>query len=731
MFQFTPLILALALSAAISGALGAYAWRHRWQQRGVYWFAIMMFAACLWAVASGLRWSSTSLSAQFFWQRVGYPGISSLPVLWLLFVTDYTRRGRFLTRAQIALLWVVPGLTWILAWTNPWHHWMWSAVVTDPAQSAGIVLLRYDNGPWFLVYLAYSYVLLLVSAFLLISALLRSPERYRGQAGGLVVGLLAPWVANVLFQFNVVTTDPTPLAFAITGVAFAWAIFRHRMLNIVSVAHDAVIRSLRDPVIVLDVRRRVVDVNPAAAQLLGCPADEVVGELGETALSGWSEVAAELKQPNDREIEVDLSSNGALHPYRLRLSTLLDRSGYPSGRLLHFQDIEKHKQTEAALHETEESFYAVVEGMKGDAYFEVDRSGLIRYANRAFCEGLGYAKDEVIGAHFGTFIAPESEESLRRYFRAAYAGGGDERPLEYLFRRRDGSLGVGEVSISLVQMKDANPVGARGIVRDVTERKRAEGALQRAKEAAEEASQAKSRFLTNISHELRTPLTSVLGYAKVMQKKLAEQILPHVDMHDPKTERAVRQVTDNLGIVVAESLHLTTLINDVLDVARIESGQVDWQRRPVAVAEVVQRAVTAARPASVAKDLRMSAEIEPDLPDVLGDSERLTQALGNLLSNAVKFTAAGGTITCAARRAGDEIVISVTDTGIGIAAADRTKVFEPFVQIGDTLTGKPPGTGLGLPICKQIVEQHGGRLAMESEVERGSTFSIALPIAPP
>jgi PAS domain S-box-containing protein len=189
-----------------------------------------------------------------------------------------------------------------------------------------------------------------------VSALLRSPERYRGQAAGLVVGFVTPWVANALFQFNIVAIDPTPFAFAVTGAAFAWSIFRHRLLNIVSVAHDAVIRTLRDPVVVLDVRRRVVDVNPSAARLLGRPTDEVVGETGETALSVWPDVVAQLKQPNDGETEVSLSSNGASHPYILRLSTLFDRGGVPSGRLLHFQDIEKHKQTEAALHETEESF---------------------------------------------------------------------------------------------------------------------------------------------------------------------------------------------------------------------------------------------------------------------------------------------------------------------------------------------------------------------------------------
>jgi PAS domain S-box-containing protein len=726
--QYSPLILALLLSAATSGGLGLYAWQHRWRQRGVLWFALLMFAACLWSMVTALRWASVPVSVQYLWLRVGYVAVVSIPVFWLLFAADYTRRGRSLTRGQVALLWIVPAITLILALSNPWHHWMWSAVVAGQPDESGVTLATYSDGPWFFVHLTYAYVLLLVGAILIVAALIRSPERYRGQAGGLIVGLLAPWAANALFQLSVIVWDPTPFAFSFSGAAFAWSIFRHRLLNIVSVAHDAVIRGLRDPVIVLDVRRRVIDVNPSAARLLGRTTEEVIGESGEALLSAWPDVVEQLKRTDDGETEVDLSSNGASHPYTLRLSTLLDRGGYPSGRLLHFQDIEKHKRTEAALHETEESFYAVVEGMKADAYFEVDRTGIIRYVNRAFHEALGHSREEVIGAHFANFIAAESMELLREYFRAAYRGEVSQQPLECFFRKGDGSLAVGEVSISLVRVKDGNPSGARGIVRDVTERKRAEEALQKAKKAAEEASEAKSRFLTNVSHELRTPLTSVLGFVKVIQKRMAEHIVPHVDAEDPKTARAVRQVQENLDIVAAEGERLTTLINDVIAVSDLESGRGEWQRQPVTPAEIVERAVASIAVSAEQKGLQLRADVEPGLPTLVGDREHLTQALVNLISNAVKFTDPGGSIVCAAQLGNGEITLSVTDNGIGIAPEDRAKVFEPFVQIGDTLTGKPTGTGLGLPICKQIIERHGGRIWVESELGRGSTFTLSLPV---
>jgi PAS domain S-box-containing protein len=726
--QYTPLILALLVSAGATGALGVYAWQHRRGQRGVLWFALLMFAACFWSTAIALEWASVDLSAQYFWIRVGWIGNISIPVLWLLFTVVYTGRGRSLSRRTRLLLWVIPAISWVLAWTNPWHHLVWGSVAQ--VQSNHLVRLVMVRGPWFFVHLTYSYALLVVAASLIVSALVRSPERYRGQAGGLIVGSVAPWAANMLYQFNLVPVDPTAFAFAITGAAFAWSIFRYRLLNIVPLAHDAVIRSLRDPVIVLDARQCIVDINPSAARLLGHSADEVVGEVGTTALAAWPDIVAQLSGAHDGETEVSLPCNGTSRPYTLRLSTLSDRNGHPSGRLLHLQDIEKHKQTEMALERSEQNLYSVVESLKVDAYFEADPAGTITYANSAFCKAVAYSKEEVIGSHFSEFTAEESLRPLFRHFRALYQGDPPGEAVEYIFRKSDGSVGVAELSVSLVQLQDGQLRGTRGIVRDVTERKRAEEALQKAKEAAEEASRAKSTFLTNVSHELRTPLTSVLGFAKVIQKRLVEQIIPHVDAHDPKTERAVRQVEENLGIVIDESLHLTKLINDVLDLTKIESGQVEWQRQPVVVAQVIERAVATTAAATEQKGLQMRTDIEPALPDLIGDQGRLVQALTNLLSNAVKFTDRGGSITCTAHRAGNDVVVRVIDTGIGIAPADCAKVFEHFVQVGDTLTGKPTGTGLGLPICKQIVEQHGGRIWVESEPGRGSAFSVALPIAP-
>ncbi len=249
---------------------------------------------------------------------------------------------------------------------------------------------------------------------------------------------------------------------------------------------------------------------------------------------------------------------------------------------------------------------------------------------------------------------------------------------------------------------------------------------EEAKKNAERANQAKSAFLSTVSHELRTPLTSVLGFAKIIKKRLEEKIFPLTDKSDPKTEKTIHQVSENLNVVVAEGERLTHLINDVLDLAKIEAGKMEWNMEPVPMPEIAERAIAATSALFDQKSLTLERRIEPDLPEITGDRDKLIQVVVNLLSNAVKFTDHGA-VTCHIYKKEHEVIVGITDTGIGIAPEDHDAVFEQFKQVGDTLTDKPKGTGLGLPICKEIVEHHGGRIWLESELGKGSTFFFALP----
>ncbi len=369
------------------------------------------------------------------------------------------------------------------------------------------------------------------------------------------------------------------------------------------------------------------------------------------------------------------------------------------------------------------------------AIVTVDPNATVLSWNPAAERLFGYTAGEAIGCNIDDLIATSQaiHAEAVTYSRQTMAG---ER-LHVITRRnrKDGTLVDVRVLAVPVEV-GGQPQAYIAIYHDITD-------LQRARREAETANEAKSAFLANVSHELRTPLTSVLGFAKIIKKRLDEVIFPKVQGDDGRTRRAIGQVRENIDIIVSEGERLTALINNVLDLAKIEAGRVEWQAQPVQIADVVERAATATASLFAAKRLAQITDVDPDLPEIMGDHDRLVQVMINLISNAVKFTERGS-VTCRARRnpttplggaqaaaggaGGRDILVSVIDTGVGIARDDLPKVFEQFVQVGDTLTDKPQGTGLGLAISKQIVEHHGGRIWVESVVGEGSTFSFTLPV---
>ena len=262
---------------------------------------------------------------------------------------------------------------------------------------------------------------------------------------------------------------------------------------------------------------------------------------------------------------------------------------------------------------------------------------------------------------------------------------------------------------------------------EINERKKVEEALLESNEKLKEIDKLKTDFLSTVSHELRTPLTSVIGFARITRKKLEEVIFPQIKSDDRKIGSATAQIKSNVGIIISEGERLTKLINDVLDIAKMEAGKVEWRMETLSIGEIIERATAATASLFEQKGIKLLKDIPAGLPDLKGDKDRLLQVVINLISNAVKFTDRGS-VTCQARDTGKDIIISVLDTGAGISREDREKVFEKFKQAGDTLTEKPGGTGLGLAICKQIVSYHGGRIWAESEPGKGSVFSFTIPI---
>ena len=261
--------------------------------------------------------------------------------------------------------------------------------------------------------------------------------------------------------------------------------------------------------------------------------------------------------------------------------------------------------------------------------------------------------------------------------------------------------------------------GITVVARDITARRRDEDRLRLAKQEAEAASRAKSELLAGMSHELRTPLTAIIGYAEILQ----------YEYFGPVNERQRQQ----LDIVLRCSHHLLELINDILDIAKIEAGRVELEYGTVDLGALAAHSLTLMRETAARRHIRLDASVPPGAAVTLpADERRVKQVLFNLLSNAIKFTPEGGSVTVSVRRAEAAAEVCVADTGIGLAAEECDRIFESFYQVRRPDLPKVSGSGLGLSLARQIVELHGGAIRAESDgVGKGSRFVFTLPLVPP
>ncbi|MDO9012998.1 MAG: ATP-binding protein [Gallionella sp.] len=353
---------------------------------------------------------------------------------------------------------------------------------------------------------------------------------------------------------------------------------------------------------------------------------------------------------------------------------------------------------------------ASVVNCMGDGLLVIDSHGTITHVNRSFLDMFGL-DDSIMGHDCRQLLGEDLVALVGRTLQGANV---EHFPISdqiSLPGKR-----TANATASLLDAAESGHQSEQGVVftfRDITREL--------------EISRMKTDFIANVSHELRTPLTSVLGFAKLIRKQFNQTILPALGEPDDKTAKAAARIDSNLDIIILEGERLSNLINDVLDLTKIEAGKVEWRSDPITVADLIQRAAAAASSLFEQKGLHLHTEIPDTLPKLVGDADRLLQVIINLLSNAVKFTAQGEVI-CGARLVDQGLAIYVQDNGIGISQADQLKLFERFSQVGDTLTDKPKGTGLGLAICKQIAKHHGGTITIDSTPGTGSTFTLILPL---
>jgi PAS domain S-box-containing protein len=392
---------------------------------------------------------------------------------------------------------------------------------------------------------------------------------------------------------------------------------------------------------------------------------------------------------------------------------MFDKKGHLIGVLGIGHDITKRKITENILREKEEKFRALFE-QAGDYSFILEydktRGFIIADANESSVKFHGFTRDEIIGKAITELDIEKDKETINEFFKRLWAG--ETIHFETTHKRKDGTAFPVEVTAKAVQLPDKTPI-VLTTEHDITQRKKNEELLIREKEAAESADKLKSAFLATMSHELRTPLNSIIGFSGILLQGKA----------GPLTEEQKKQ----LGMIQSSGNHLLSLINDILDLSKIEAGQVSPKLEVLNLNEILEEIIKLTTPLAKNKGDSLILNSQESF-EIITDRLRLRQIIFNLVDNAIKFTNKGFiTINC--NKEEKFAVIEVSDTGIGIKEEDQKKLFKPFIQIESYLARKHYGSGLGLSICKKLVELLGGTINVNSEQGKGSTFTVRLPIS--
>ncbi|HEX8427105.1 PAS domain S-box protein [Hymenobacter sp.] len=476
------------------------------------------------------------------------------------------------------------------------------------------------------------------------------------------------------------------------------------------------IANFQEGILLEDENRRVVLVNEAFCRMLNLAAtpDQLVGveTIG---------LLAATKQGTKTEPNWLAGSNGRTLKQQAVIGELLPRKNgqvfqrdfipifsneSSLGYLWKFQDVTEQKDAEEALKRREEKYRGIIEQMKL-GLMETNLTDEVMYVNQVFCDTLGYSSTEITSHDF---LQPLLTQELTQVAREG------EDAYELSARSKDGSQKWLLVSRAPVYDDDKQIIGTIRITLDITHQKELENKLRRAKEHAEESSKAKELFLANMSHEIRTPMNAILGMSQLLAKT---PLRPDQDEY--------------LQAIATSGENLLVIINDILDLSKIEAGQLQVERIGFNANQLMAQIEKTLLYKAEEKGLSFVSEAAPELPQVLlGDPYRLTQVLLNLAGNAIKFTEKGHVaISCelighAAN--GVEIKFTVADTGIGIDPAYLNDIFKEFSQEDSSVTRKFGGTGLGLSISKSLVNLMGGELQISSEKNKGtaSTFSLVL-----
>jgi len=645
-WHWTPYAIPLLLAAAICLLVAWLGWRSRGPGRKA--FVVLLVSVAVWAAAYALEISSGPLEQKILWSKIEYLGIVIAPVAWLVFALQYSDKVARPGWAMLAGLLAIPVTTLVVLWTPGGEAWIWPHV--SLAEGPAFDLLENTYGPWFWVHTAYSYVLWAIAAATLLRALGRSPLLYRKQAVAVIVAVVSPLVLNVIYVSGWAPLDLTPFGFAITGLATFWSLVRQRFLDVMPIARARVIEGIRDGVVVLDAEDRVVDLNPAA--------EEIIGNLGSTVLG--------------RSFNDAFSGRIELHELtELRSWPLFDRSENPRGRVIVFRDISGQKQAEDALRSSEEQLRVVIEQMPA-VLWTTDSELRFTQMLGAGLQQLRVPPNAAAGMDIFEFFGTidNTHPAIAGHMKAL-----DGMPAAYSVEWFGRDF---ECHVEPLMGAQGVPSGIIGVGLDVTEHQDLQDQLRQSQKM-----EAIGRMAGGVAHDFNNLLTAVAGYAQ-----LAQEDLEAIDSQ-PRALENLRRDLDAIGHAAERAASITAQL-------------LAFSRRQVLQPRVLQLNETIEDMNKmllrlIGGHVELVTFLDPDADPVKADPVQIQQVVINLVLNARDALPQGGKITVETMNLelteshpvrydvidpGSYVVLAVSDDGFGMDERTQAHIFEPFHDQG-------------------------------------------------
>jgi PAS domain S-box-containing protein len=755
-YQWTPYVLPMIAGAVLSTLLALFTWQRSRISKS---FSFLTLALAEWSAAYVMELISTQLATKLIWAQVQYAGIVVVPVAWLVFALRYGDQTRPIRRRTLVLLSIIPAITALLTWTNDLHH----LILQEATLKRGEVFTVLDvtRGPWFWVHVTYSYTLIIMGSILFVGKLLQFSRTYRRQVILLLLGALIPWVVNVFYVLGVhpvANLDLTPFALTLSCLIIVWGILRFRLLDVVPIAHDTVIESMQDGVMVLDTYDRILDLNPAAVRILPHSNEAWTGQPITCVIPDWPTLVTRHHEGPSTQTDIRFGEEAAQRIYDLRIQPLFDPQKRVHGRLVILHDITERERARNALRDRER-FLAHLHTITRAALETPDLATMRevltdRLRDLFDADGctLTLWDDATETTRPRTVnstspVPPPSGLPVSAEAALTTAVLHAERPLALDDVRDTPHLdpdpvdagpirsllglpliaGDETLGAALITFQTPHPFTPEDIARGkqvagqvALAMARAElvAELQRYAQDLEARNEELSAFAQTVAHDIKSPLGTLVGSADLLNQ--AYEALSPEDRH---------RLTEG---ILQTGNKITNIVDELLLLAEVRKG--DVTQAPLDLDGIVRDA--RARVAPLIAQTHAEVIVPERWPAALGHGPWVEEVWVNYLSNAIKY---GGDPEAGvpprvelgydeAEAAGSDVRTCVRfwvrDNGPGLTEAAQAHLFAPFTRLDQA---RAEGHGLGLSIVRRIVDKLGGDVDVESQVGQGSTFSFTLP----